>query len=263
MKSLLFLTASFAGALAAAGCGGILDQQWRLSFPESPASWSVLPGEPSWHIEWLRPDGSWAQTEKRPGEDPALDLSETWPAPVIAWPYIPGTPLQRGSLKPAGAIHPHDVQGGHLHLSWQGGVEAVLYREMSRQERGDTYRGPQYFDWPRFRSLFAEPDTEEERKDTILEEGIRSDPWDVDWKGAAEKIVKSGFDRRRIKLKEKKEIAVPAPAGPWFSASPFAPELAFGKGDVPVFPLGREIDIWFSVDGLLKASEESWIFLPW
>jgi hypothetical protein len=263
MKSRLFLTAIFAGTLAAAGCGGVLDQEWGLSFPESPESWPVFPAEPSWHIEWLRPDGSWARTERMPGENPALDLSETWPAPVIAWPYVPGTPLQKGILKPAGAIHPHDIQGGRLNLSWQGGVEAVLYLEMSRQERGDTYRGPQYFDWPRFRRLFAEPDAEEESAAALLEPDIRSDPWNADWKSAAEKIVKSGFDKRRIKLKEKKETAVPVPQGPWVSVSPFAPELVFGKGDVPVFPLGTELDIWFSADGLLKANRESWIFLPW
>jgi hypothetical protein len=237
--------------------------------PEAPPAWVSLLGEPQWRLEWLNPQGEKREITVQNDAVPEIDLPETWTSPVLAWPYWPDLGIESGVFRPAGALCPFDASGDAISLSWRGGVDAVLYWELARAaspETGDEVsraasRFPHYFNWPRFREFFIE--------ESGVNEEVRADPWLADWTAIAAKIVKSGFDKRRLVPEARIEVPVPVGPGPWIGVSPFAEPLDFEKS--PVFPVRKTTgantwvspDTFVSGEGLLRCNREAWIFLPW
>jgi hypothetical protein len=242
--------------LVLSACGrSLLDPGYALDFPEPPAAWGELLGDPQWQVEWIGPGGIRETAVLDEGAE--IDLPQTWASPVTAWPFWPHRGIGPKIFYPAGAVFPFDASDGGLSLSWRGGVAAVFYGELAAAA-ADTEGGapasrrPWNFDWPRFRELLEDP---------ALSEEVRLDPWRVNWKTAAAAIVSSGFDRRRLRPEARKEKPVPVPAGPWIGPSPFAPPLIFGEGETPVFPAASSPQSWFSPAGLLRCSTDAWIFI--
>jgi hypothetical protein len=163
-------------------------------------------------------------------------------------------------FRPAGALYPFDVSGSALTLSWRGGVEAFFYWELaSAAQKADpapsaSLRRPQNFDWPRFRQLLSDP---------AISETVRADPWTADWRSVAEKVIRSGFDRRRITAARTGLVPAPVSEGPWFGASPFTAPWQAGAGETPLFPVGTETESYFSPAGTLRINKDTWILLPW
>jgi hypothetical protein len=245
------------------GCKGVWtgDSRYVLDIPEPPPAWIAMLGDPLWKIEWLNPDG-------RKGaavfsvKNPEIGLPQTWASAVSAWPYWPDRGIGPGIFKPAGAIFPFDAVEGRLCLTWQGGVDAVLYWELAatqalsdETDASENVRAaarlPQNFDWPRFRELFEDPD---------LNEDIRQDPWLADWKTIAVKIVSSGFDKRRFVPEAREDLSLPLNPGPWIGTSPFAAPLIFEDGVVPFFPVREKPDTWVSAEGVLRCSKGAHVF---
>jgi hypothetical protein len=170
---------------------------------------------------------------------------------VSARPFWPDKGLVPGIFRSAGAIYPFDASGNSLVLSWKGGVDANLFWELVQASSDRApLRLPQNFDWPRFRLLFDDP---------ALNDDIRADPWLADWQGIAEKIVQSGFDRRRLVPEPRVSLKVPVSGGTWIGTSPFAPPLFF-EG-YPVFPVRQSSDTWVSAKGILRCNKEAWILV--
>jgi hypothetical protein len=174
-------------------------------------------------------------------------------------PYWPEKGLAPGVFKPAGAIFPFDVSGRKISLSWQGGVDACMFRELA--EASGTAEGravsrlPQNFNWPRFRQLFS---------DQSVNENVRADPWLADWHNIAEKTIRSSFDKRRLVPEARTSLKVPVGLGPWIGSSPFAAPLVFDS--VPSFPVRNvtgqsAADTWVSAEGILHCNTETWMFL--
>jgi hypothetical protein len=157
-------------------------------------------------------------------------------------------------------LFPFDAAADSFLLSWRGGVEAVLYRELGRASTGNSGtsssvpRLPWYFNWPRFRELFS---------DSTVNAEFRADPWLADWPAIAEKIWLSGFDKRRLVPQTRIELTIPLGSGPWMGASPFTKPLYFES--TPVFPVKAaapsSADTWVSAGGILRCNNETWIFL--
>lgn len=229
-----------------------------LEFPPLPGAWTELLGSPRWLVRYYA-GGAYQETGGS-----SIPASAT--GPVLAWPCWPSLPPGSGGFRPAGLILPLDLQAPdrasgarRLALSWQGGVDAWFYQALDRAARntaaGESPPRPGNFNWPRFRALFSDPSVPQE---------IRDDPWRADWDAIAERTVRSGFRKQWLKAVETTPLVVPAPPGPWVSGSPFAPALEFGAGPC-VFPAepGPGVQAWYSAAGILRYSQESWIFLPW
>jgi len=256
----------------------LTDSSFVLDLPVIPQSWEELLGSPCWRIEWVNGEGrKEAMTVQGQGSWNISPLLNRVSA-VSAFPFWPEKGLMPGIFKPAGAIFPYDVSGGSLILSWQGGVDAVLYWEMAKScvggeqeaaqespERDGSERAagsgraagraavtrlPMNFNWPRFRRLFNDPSLNAE---------VRADPWLADWAGIAAKIVQSGFDKRRLVPEARSVLEVQTGPGPWIGASPFAGPLFFET--VPVFSVRPAMDTWVSKEGLLRCNSETWIFI--
>jgi hypothetical protein len=244
-------------ALALYGCGGpVSGSRYMLKLPELPSAWEELLGNPHWQLEWINDSGRKEKAAVRKGIE--ISLFPTQANAVFAAPYWPEKGIAPGVFKPAGAIFPFDTDGKSLILSWQGGVDAVLFRELAIacQESAGSASGstsvprlPDNFNWPRFRQLFADPSLNEE---------IRADPWLADWQAIAEKIVQSGFDKRRLVPETRVNMKIPVNSGPWIGASPFAPPLVFDAA--PSFPARPKTDTWVSAEGLLRCNETAWMF---
>jgi hypothetical protein len=163
-------------------------------------------------------------------------------------------------MRPAGALFPHDAEGSRLVLRWEGGVEAIFYRALNRAAQSaegqvNQLRQGVYFDWPRFRALMSVAD---------IPANIREDPWLADWQTMAEKTVRSGFDRRRIKLQDREELLVTIPSdGPWIGASPFTAPLPWKSGDSVRLRVNSEVDTYISPLGALRCTLGAWIWLPY
>jgi hypothetical protein len=187
-----------------------------------------------------------------------ISLPQTWASAVSAFPFWPEKGIGPGIFKPAGAIFPYDASGDSLILSWQGGVDAVLYWELARayggtgQTEAENTRIPMNFNWPRFRRLFDDPSLNAE---------VRADPWLADWASIAAKIVKSGFDKRRLVPEARSALEVHVGSGPWIGASPFADPLLFET--TPIFRVKPTADTWVSREGLLRCNSETWIYRNW
>jgi len=243
-------------------------QQIRSSYkpvlPALPDAWSEILGDPHWRMEWIGEEGAWHEWEGRQGaEVPGLSLIQTWTTPVLAWPFWPELGLSPGIMRPSGALFPWDTCGGDLCLSWEGGVDAVFWKELAGAGRQDASahaelarneRFPWLFDWPRFREIMEGGD---------IKAAVRYDPWVVDWKDVGRKTVESGFDRRRIKAMKFTEVEIPLPAGRWLSSSPFTPMLETPPGGRLTLEVTDAVGVWVSSGGILKVSTSGWIFRAW
>lgn len=256
-----------AAGIYVAGCGGVIpDSGYALELPELPAAWVSLLGEPEWRIEWLNPQGGKETMIVRGGVKPTVDIPQTWTNAVSAWPFWPARGITPGFFRPAGALFPFDASGdsasgGSLRLSWKGGVDAVFYWELALAAAGDPAafaskvpRLPQHFNWPLFRELF---ETEGINAD------VRRDPWLADWRSIAQKIVRSGFDKRRLVPEPREELSLPVSPGPWIGTSPFTVPLIFEDGTAALFPAREAVDLWVSAEGMLRCNNKVWIFLEW
>jgi hypothetical protein len=281
MKTNFLVFAACAGFLLY-GCGeGMGDSRYVLDLPEIPWTWELL-GNPHWRIDWLNVDGRKETMTVTVGDAVSgrrveIDLPQTWVSAVSALPFWPEKGIIPGIFRPAGAIFPFDVSGKSLVLSWQGGVDATLYWEFAafsrentsspedelpgevgyednndspetEMERAAVPRFPWNFNWPRFRQLFDDPSLNAE---------VRADPWLADWHSIAEKIVRSGFDKRRLVPEPRSSLQIPVGHGPWIGTSPFATPLLFEA--TPVFPVRAAADTWVSAEGILRCNAEAWI----
>jgi hypothetical protein len=161
-------------------------------------------------------------------------------------------------MRPAGGIFPFDIRRGRLVLSWRGGPEAWVYRELAAagDEAGEkaALRRPGLFDWPRFRELW---------EGETLPKEVRDDPWTVDWSAFSLKVLQSGFDRRYIKAEERRELPVPGLGGPWARSSPFGGLLSPDTGGLLRLPVGNRAETFVSREGILRAGGNSWLWLPY
>ena len=269
-KELMVLCFAFTLALLAGCDSSLIVSRYTLKLPPLPPAWEIIPGELCWKIEWLAPDGRPQTLEIRSGETPEISLPHTFANAVTAWPYWPDLAISPGVFKSCGALFPFDVDGASLSLSWKGGLDAMLYRELGIASAGEPVskssvsRLPWNFNWPRFRELYDDPSVNAE---------YRADPWLADWPGIAEKIWQSGFDKRRLVPYARQELPVPVAQGPWIGTSPFAAPLVF-EGS-PVFPVraagtasvsnagSSPVDTWVSADGILRCNADAYIFLEW
>jgi len=157
-------------------------------------------------------------------------------------------------MRPSGALFPWDISGGKLIFSWEGGVDALFWKELALAERSSSAaagRLPWYFDWPRFRELFQSEN---------ISELVRRDPWLADWKSIAQRTVQSGFDRRRIIPRSFTELVIPGLGGRWIGSSPFALPLdAPADGPLCLSAAGTP-DTWVSTMGVLKCSSIGWVW---
>ena len=255
MKSYIFALVLCAG-LFPAGCrDSPVDPEYVLKLPDIPQGWQAVLGEPKWQAEWFNDRGLKKTAIIHGTGGIEVSLLQTQAGAVLALPFWPEKGIRPGVFRPAGAIFPFDVSGKAVVLSWRGGVDAVLFRELA--SAGNTAgsagnRLPQNFDWPRFRLLFDDP---------ALNAEVRGDPWLADWSGIAKKTVQSGFDRRRLVPETRGMLKVSAGTGPWIGTSPFAAPLLFESD--PVFPVRPDVDTWVSEEGLLHCNTETWILHKW
>jgi len=236
-------------------CGnGPARSGYRPMMPVLPGHWQEVLGEAHWRLQWIGEEGVWKTQDVPPGaEAPPLSVVAEWTTPILAWPFWPEAGLAPGIMRPGGALFPWDAIGGNLLFSWEGGVEAVFWKELAGVERAggaSLGRLPWYFDWPRFRLLLESGDIPEE---------IRRDPWLADWKEIAARTVGSGFDRRRIVSRRLTEVAIPGLGGLWVGASPFTPPLEAPPGGPLLLLAGAAPDTWVSSTGVLRCSTLGWV----
>ncbi|MDR1248291.1 MAG: hypothetical protein LBK63_03215 [Treponema sp.] len=246
-----------------------IKSEYALDFPPLPAAWQEMLGDARWRLIWTDDQGV-AQTMETGGEA-AISVVSEWATPALAFPYWPGRGILPGEMRPAGAIFPFDVRGDRLQLSWRGGAEAWFYRELAAARNaalveagtgGGTAaagaaldkRRPEYFDWPRFRSLLDSD---------AIPAAVREDPWKADWREVAIRTVQSGFDRRRISGQTTKELLAPGSElgdGPLAGPSPFARPLLPEPGLGYRFAVTNRSDTYVSADGILRVSGKTWIY---
>jgi hypothetical protein len=245
---------------------GAIRDEYALDFPPLPAAWQEMLGGAHWRLIWTDDQGA-PQTMETGGEAAVSVVSE-WATPVLAFPYWPGRGVLPGEMRPSGAIFPFDVREGRLQLSWKGGVEAWFYRELTAARNAAlaeagaegavkaafNKRRPEYFDWPRFRSLMA---------GDAIPAAVREDPWKADWSDVAIRTVQSGFDRRRITVRTTEELLAPGAElgnGPFAGPSPFARPLLPEPGLGYRFAVTNRSDTYVSSGGILRVSGKTWIY---
>jgi len=253
-----------ATALLLVCCAERFPSRYVLELPETPAAWVSLLGEPHWHVEWFNPEGQKKAADFPPASKNRIEaeIPVTWANPVTAWPWWPEHNLIADIFKPCGALFPYDVSGkngDHLRLRWEAGPDVIFYQELAlayqkNAPNTSASKTPDKFDWPRFRELF---------QSEALSEAVREDPWVVNWRSAAEKTITSSFDRRRITAEAPDLKPFPVPAGAWYGSSPFAGPIIFKEGESAVFPVRQGINIWISVEGILRVSGNTWRFTAW
>jgi len=239
------------------GCGETFtDSRYILKMPSLPQSWEELLGSAFWQIEYINNDGKNESVVLNESKSVEINLLQNCSNAVLAYPYWPDRGIVPGVFKPAGAIFPFDVSGNKLVISWQGGVDAYLFREFSLLAGGTDITGkavsrlPQNFNWPRFRKLFD---------DLSVNAEVRCDPWLADWTVIAEKTVLSGFDKRRLIPEARVGKTIPVNCGPWAGTSPFASPLLFNG--LPSFPVRTATDTWICAEGILRCNSQTWIFV--
>jgi hypothetical protein len=243
--------------------------EYALDFPALPAAWQEMLGNARWRLIWTDDQGT-AQVMETEGEASIAVVSE-WASPVLAFPYWPGRGILPGEMRPAGAIFPFDVRGDRLQLSWKAGPEAWFYRELAAARNAALTgagtddgaaaataaldkRRPEYFDWPRFRSLMDSD---------AIPAAVRADPWKADWRDVAIRTVQSGFDRRRITGQAAGELLAPGSelgSGPFAGPSPFARPLLPEPGLGYRFAVTNRSDTYVSSEGVLRVSGKNWIY---
>ncbi|MDR2029606.1 MAG: hypothetical protein LBP93_08735 [Treponema sp.] len=247
----------FVLGLGLAACDtGLISRSYSLEPAPLPPAWEEILGAAHWQVEWINPRG--IREIRRIDGTGSLEIEVLpgWANPVMAFPYWPERGIDPGMMRPAGGIFPFDVEGGRIRLSWRGGVAAWFYRELAQAwDGGNRLRGPQYFDWPRFRELLDDP---------VLGGPILANPWLADWQGIALKTVQSGFDRRRIIPQPTEDLPVPLPHnGPWIGPSPFEEPVPGRTGETVLFPVTGRVDTYICPGGILRCSRGAWLWLPW
>jgi hypothetical protein len=249
-----------AAALLAA-CGGVFeDPVYVLELPALPPTWAELLPAPAWRFEVLDGEGRYQVLDTGEGFPPALSFSPERAAGILAFPHWPERNLPPGLMRPAGGIFPFDLREDRLVLSWRGGLDAWVYRELAAARRAEggeqahSLRRPELFDWPRFRKLW---------EDAVLPEEVRRDPWLVDWGTFSRKTLRSGFDRRRIVPEPRRELLIPGFGGPWAGTSPFGELLVPEPGGPLRLWVGSGTETLVSGEGLLRYGGKSWLWLPW
>ena len=255
---LLFLVTA---AILSCGYPPIPDS-YQVKFPVPPAFRTELLGECHWRLEYHDSTGNFRQKEVGSNAGISIDVLQQWPNAILAWPYWPegeGSPPEKalppGLFYPAGAIFPLDAAGETIILSWETGAEAYFYRELDKagELNAETNKKPEYFDWKRFRSLLWEHENPE----------LRKDPWLADWKDIAEKTVRSGFRQSYIRPKDRIRVEIIIPhAGPWLSASPFAPPEFWEAGETHTFLLTPYPEIFICPGGRLSISSQVSLWVP-
>jgi len=250
MKPLSFFILAVIGLSASCGSSP-LQEQVRVIFPEPPAGWTL--GVACWRLEWYDPAGK-LQSAEVAGNGADIEILTEWPNGILAWPYWPEKGLAAGMFYPAGAVYPLDARGSSLVLSWAGGIDACLYREMDRLRPLNTAnRVPEYFNWKRFRALLREEAPTD----------LRADPWLADWKDIAERTVRSGFRQSLLKAEKRSGTGIVLPHdGPWLGASPFAPPQSWQEGEKIILPLGSRPEILVCPGGILSVSPTIQLWVP-
>ncbi|MDR0553827.1 MAG: hypothetical protein LBG76_03375 [Treponema sp.] len=245
--------------LFAAACEPAIPPVYRLDPPVLPSAWEETLGSPHWRIEWLGPDGRILSLEE--AALPAIEIAPERANPVLAYPFWPERGIAPGAMRPAGGIFPFDASSSLLRLSWRGGVEGSFFRALNAahstgaEDSGiSPLRRGECFDWPRFRELL--------NSDSIPA-AIREDPWLADWRSLAERTARSGFDRRRIVIQAREELAIPLPAdGPWIGPSPFAAPLPWEAGNTVIAGVTGAVDTYISPGGILHCTRGAWNWIP-
>jgi hypothetical protein len=229
---------------------------YQVEFPALPPAWQEILGPPHWRVTWIGLEGTWETGETHQDGLPVRVLSE-WTTPVIAYPYWPERGVVPDILRPSGALFPFDCENDRIRLSWRGGVEALVYRELAahaESSRQGTPRLPHYFNWPRFRALLEGPKLPEE---------VRQDLWSADWQGICRKITQSGFDQRRIVPQPREELRVPVRSGgTWIGTSPFGEPVYQEAGTVLQLLVSGNGDTYLSSKGMLRCTQEAWMWIP-
>ncbi|WP_010257857.1 hypothetical protein [Treponema primitia] len=268
--ALTLVLGACAGNFAACSADPVIPPEYIVNLPSLPVPWQEMLGSPHWRLVWLNPQGIPQSLETAGGGKTAIAAASEWATPVLAFPYWPGRGILPGEMRPAGGILPFDTSGSKLQLSWQGGVEAWFYRELTEARNTATgtidtttlnKRRPEYFDWPRFRTLMGSD---------AVPEAIRDDPWRADWHDIAIRTVQSGFDRRRITAQKGEELLVPRNAlaktgdhgaeGPFAGPSPFAKPMFPEPGVGFRFMVTPRSDTYVSVEGILRVSRGVWMW---
>jgi hypothetical protein len=248
MKYIRLLPVFF--VLFISGCErGLFAPSYRVELPPIPPAWAEILGPPAWRLAWISPDGA-RETIYEGNQSPVIQVLEEWTTPVIAYPFWIERGLPPEVMSPAGGLAPFDVAGDCIRLSWRGGVDAALYREL-----GSCEGNPYYFNWTRFRELLESGDIPEE---------VRKDPWSADWKTIAEKTARSGFDRRRIAPMPRQFVPIPVQyEGYWIGTSPFA-EPIYQKAETELFlQVHEKTETYLSVIGILRCTKDAWILIPY
>jgi hypothetical protein len=254
MKYILFLP--FCAVLFLNACGrGVLAPSYRVELPPIPPVWAEILGPPAWRLVWISPEGIEETLYTEGNQNPSIQVLEEWTTPVIAYPFWRDRGAPPGLMRPAGGLAPFDVTGGSIRLSWRGGADAVLYRELGAC--GEAARRPYYFNWTRFRELLENGDIPEE---------VRQDLWSADWEAIARKIAQSGFDRRRIAPMPRGAVSIPVQhEGYWIGESPFA-EPIYQEAGTELFlqiRVNGKPATYFSAAGLLRCTQDAWMLIPY
>jgi hypothetical protein len=223
-------------------------------FPDLPSVWQALLGRAHWSLEWIDDAGVLRVVELAPGAGFAVTVVNDASSPVLAYPYWPGRQVRRGDLKPAGALFPWDVRGGDIVLSWQGGIDAVLWRELSRAD--NVRRQAVSFNWQRWRGAW---------QDGSFPSAVVRDPWVCDWQGIAAQIAASGFDKRRVVAAGYAHLTLTGKTwqGAWFGQSPFDAGTFAAAGEPLTLPLIPPTAIAFGRAGLIRYSSTGFLLYSW
>jgi hypothetical protein len=252
----LWFPVILAGIVGISSCENrIIPPAYQAELPSLPPGWEEILGPPRWRVEWINPDGTIKSRETDSSHISGLDIMVEWTTPVIAYPFWPEQGILPGVFRPAGALFPFDADNSRITLSWRGGVDAWVYLCLrDAGSAGDAgNRQPHYFDWPRFRLLMEGSDITEE---------VRLDPWLTDWQDVAARTVQSGFDRRRIKPVQKKELPVTIPqSGFYLGTSPFQEPLFWEKDETVLFLVTDKVDTYVTTGGLLRCTTGAWLWI--
>jgi hypothetical protein len=234
-------------------CGGTVDRAYRLVMPDLPPAWQAILGGAHWRIEWIDDAGIFKTADTMPAATVAVTVINDAASPVLAYPYWPQLNLLPGDMKPAGAIFPWDVRGDSIELSWRGGVDAVLWRALSRA--GNAKREAASFNWKRWREAWLD--------DSFPAAAVR-DPWLCDWESIAAKIAASGFDKRRVAVVNYPLLPLSGEICKdiWYGSSPFDTGISAAPGEPLLLPVRPHVSVIFSTTGVIRYSATGMLPLP-